>query len=189
MVNFPPLSPSSAWFAEFLKELSVSATIPTAIAVANRVVAFKDFSRYGLLDLRGERRILSVAVKGGNRQLRNINQDSDLRLSEHGDWRRVHLGTLEAVLGRNPFFRDIQTRIRDVYENKNISSLEEFNLAIFQVIYTFLFEGMEISHLKNYFPNPVIRERGKEIATQINFDVSILEALSIYGKETILGLI
>ncbi len=59
--------------------------------------------------------LLTVPVEGGSRSLKRLEHacggraeaQADLRsprISLHGDWPRVHLGALEAVYGRAPFF-------------------------------------------------------------------------------------
>lgn len=190
MVTFPPAAPTGRWWADFLKGLCVTHNTGEAICAANRLIATpKDFGRFYLKDAKGEVKTESVAVEGGNRQLRTFNKLNALQLSEHGDWRKVHLGALDAVLGRKPFWRYIEPSIKRVYENRKRKKLHEFNMAIFQVILSFLMEDIDIESLLKHKDNKEVKARGKEIAEGIDPDISVIQAIANYGKEALLGLL
>ena len=97
--------PSVSWFANFLQAMAKESNEKEATVIANdALVTPRDFGRYTLLDVKGKEITLSLAVEGGGRQLRHPDRISDLRLSEHGSWRRNHLKALEACLGKKPYF-------------------------------------------------------------------------------------
>ena len=190
MVKFPPLSPSSLWSSVYLKGLVTGIDPKEAILNANtRLISPKEFGRYVLIDSRGEEEIMSLAVEGGGRQLRDIDKIPELRLSEHGDWRKAHLGAIEANLGRRPFYRHLENGIRNVYSNKQLTTLEDFNTAIFTEFFSFLLGNMTADDLALFYKNPVLQQRGEEIAKEIQPQISLLQPLSIFGKETLLGLL
>lgn len=190
MVSFPPLAPSALWVARFLKEYSTTGDKQTGIEKANAEInSPKEFGRFVLVDTKGDRKIQSLALEGGGRQLRSLNKLSLLKLSEHGDWRRVHLGAIESILGRKPFYRELESPLRKVYDNQKLRTLEEINMAIFEVIFSFLMENIDVAQVTTYQGSPVINERGKEIAEYMIPEVSILQALASHGKETLLGLL
>ena len=112
-----------------------------------------------------------------------------MKLSEQGDWRKVHLGAIEACLGRKPFFRHLEIRIKDVYSNTSLDNLKEFNSAIFQILYSFLMENISPEDLSGFKNNPVLLERGKEIARNWKTEISALQAVADFGKESLLGIL
>lgn len=63
---------------------------------------------------------------------------SDVVISEHGDWRRVHWGALFSAYGKSPFFEYIADDLQSIYENHDINNLVEFNKAIQNLIIEFL---------------------------------------------------
>ena len=109
MVRFPPLMPSVGWYACFMKALVDTGHSAPAIAKANEGIGTpKEFGRFILFDAKGEKKVESLAIAGGGRQLRTLRNLDTLKLSDHGDWRKVHLGAIESILGRTPFYREIQ---------------------------------------------------------------------------------
>lgn len=48
--------------------------------------------------------VLTVPVVGGSSAAKRL-KPSQLEISSHGDWTRIHLGAIEAAYGREPFFQ------------------------------------------------------------------------------------
>ena len=189
MVDFPPLAPSVGWFVSFLKASSQGIGKENAIKIANSgLPSSKDFGRYIIQNRKEERLVLSLAVEGGGKQLRSWERLRNLTLSEHGDWRKVHAGAWEAVLGRKPYFRYLEPSLKTTYEDLKIISLEKFNNAIFESLLSFLLGNMKLTMLPLFLKKEDWRDRGKEIADSINPELSIIQALSDHGRETILGI-
>lgn len=189
MVSFPPLSPSARWWSMLMKQLSETAPESEAIIAANSLIySSKEFGRYSLQDSRDGIITLSLAVEGGGRQLRSLDKIEGAKLSEHGDWRRNHLGAIEACLGRKPFFRDMEEALIKVYSDIELSSLKSFNTAIYKTILSFLIGEMEPSELSLFSRKEALKNRGEEIALELNPDISILQALANHGRETLLAL-
>lgn len=69
--------------------------------------------------------VLTVPVEGGAGILKRRN--SDPVLSEHGKWRREHLGAWQTAYGRTPYFGHLMPEIAAVYEISAGMRLEEFN--------------------------------------------------------------
>lgn len=63
---------------------------------------------------------------------------NDVKISEHGDWRRVHWGALFSAYGKSPFFEYISDELQSIYENHNLDNLVEFNKAIHNLVVEFL---------------------------------------------------
>lgn len=59
--------------------------------------------------------LLTVPVTGGARILRHVGP-TQVTVSDHGEWTRVHLGALEAAYGRTPFWPHIRYRLEDALQ-------------------------------------------------------------------------
>lgn len=190
MVIFPPLAPSSGWFAVFLKNLGEDGDVAEATGKANLALETpKEFGRFSLSSQEGELITLSVPVEGGGRQLRSFRGLDKLQISEHGNWRSWQLKTLEALLGKKPYFPELRSALSDIILDSGLKSLPEFNMAIFQRLYAFLMGNLEPGKLKQFPLNNGRIERGREIAEKINTNVSILQPLAEFGPETLLGVL
>lgn len=187
MVSFPPLFPSVGWFSYYLSALKNDLITPVCYANSN-IGSTKEFGRYHLIDSKGESINLSVAIQGGGKRLRSLDKIMDLELSDHGEWRKNHLGSIEACLGRKPYYRYIEEPLKEVYLNTSLVNLESFNLAIFKIVDTFLMGNLKAQDLQHFFTNPCLIERGHELAEKFKPDISILQYLSEYGRESILGI-
>lgn len=182
--------PSLEWMSTFIKTWSDRGSLHDCLLEANKSLkSSKDFSRYRIINIKGEPTILSVAVEGGSRQLRSFDKIPSLKLSEHGDWRKNHLGTLDALLGRLPYFRDIEGAFTKVYLDKELNGLENFNMAIFSVIKAFLLENITSADIKRFYCDNTLMTRGKEIASELGREMSVVQAMAMKGKEALLGIL
>ena len=57
----------------------------------------------------------------------------DVRISDHGDWRRIHWNAITSAYGESPFFEYYQDDLRPFYE-RHWGFLFDFNEAIRQVV-------------------------------------------------------
>ena len=57
----------------------------------------------------------------------------DVRISDHGDWRRIHWNAITSAYGESPFFEYYQDDLRPFYE-RHWDFLFDFNEAIRQVV-------------------------------------------------------
>ena len=188
MVSFPPLIPSYQWMAHFLQAIIKKSTIEKAFSEAGGFLQSpRDFGRYNLLDAKGVTITLSVAVEGGGRQLRYPDKLENLNLSEHGDWRRNHLKAIESCLGKKPYFSYLFPSLSAIYLNKEFKTLREFNTAIFLNLYSFIVADIDNARLQSFYERPVLMERGIEIMEKMKPEISSLEMISMYGKESLLG--
>ena len=189
MVSYPPLSPSVKWFVDFTCSLSEDGNIPRAVEMANsQLPSPKEFGRFTLTDNSGNKVLLSAAVKGGGRQLRSFDKISDIKLSDHGDWRRVHFQSIGTLLHRMPYYPYLEPGLSRIYANSGITTLEAFNTAIFDEFFSFIFHNLSPDCLADVTLRDFLMERGEEIAKDWDLSESILRPLALYGKETILGL-
>lgn len=182
------MAPSGAWWRDFLQAYISGLPESEAIIIANsKMDDPRSFGRFRLRNQKGEEILLSVAVAGGGRQLRDAGSLDSLILSEHGNWRHLHLGAIEAVLGASPFFRDLYPDLKEVYHDTGLTTLRNFNLAIFRVLFSFLMGNLSAKDLRVYADLPVVKSRGEELREKIDSSLSSVQILALYGKETIIG--
>ncbi|MCH5233957.1 MAG: WbqC family protein [Muribaculaceae bacterium] len=188
MVEFPPLMPSARWFATFLQAYAKGMTVSDSIIFANSdLSSSRDFGRFLILGSQCSPVTLSVAVEGGGRQLRYPDKIMELKLSEHGDWRKNHLKAMEACLGRKPYFPYIFPYLSGIYLDKNLQTLQDFNNEIFKFLFKFILGNINNSEISRFYNNEILGKRGQEVSSDINPEISIFEVISNFGKESLIG--
>ena len=183
-----PLFPSVEWMSATLKELTQGRGLTDAVESTNLdIESPRDFARYNLRDSRDREVAMSIPVEGGGRLLRSWKFWPELKLSDHGEWRRTHLAGLETYLGKKPFFSDLEAGIRRVYEDMGITILADFNMAIFQVLLSFILGNRTMEEVEKYSSDKGWLERGKEIASSFKSNECSLQLIAENGRESILG--
>lgn len=76
----------------------------------------------------------------------------DVRISDHGDWRRVHWNAITSAYGESPFFEYYQDDLRPFYERR-WDFLYDFNEAIRQVVCDLIDIHPHLSSLSHH-PTP-----------------------------------
>lgn len=188
MVNFPPLSMTIGWFSAFIDRWIEKGDEQEAIEYANTFLSSsKEFGRMRLKNVKNESLALSVAIEGGGRALRSFDNVSDACLSDHGNWKKNHLGAFEACLGKKPFFRHLLTGLEKPFTDETYLSLRDFNSAIFNTLKTFLIGNAGIEAVALYKKDPIVKARGRELLKSIDPDISLIQAVADYGQETLLA--
>lgn len=187
MVRFPPLAPSVGWYAHWLASFRDIHDDTRAIACANEMtgVSGKNLARC-VIGTKESPLMLSAALSGGSQILKKISRLDSIPLSDHGNWRHIHLGAFEAILGKTPFYIHYIPELREIY-GARIATLEEFNLEIHRFVKSSLLNNTDVTPSPCAFP-PSVAERGMEIAGMILPDHSVIEALMSHGPETLLSL-
>lgn len=178
-----PFAASASWYAAWLRATAAGLPHGEACDIACRATITdpKSMAHATISSHNGDIR-LSVAVEGGAKMLKRRGFFTQALLSSHGDWPHVHLGALDAAYGKTPFYPHFIPALREVYEAHK-SSLYRFNLLMHETICRFL----------DIIPvtppcDATISERGTEIASRIRPEISILDPLMRFGRETILAL-
>lgn len=122
--------------------------------------------------------ILTIPVEGGASVLKN--RGTNPILSEHGKWRREHLGAWHAAYGRTPFFEHLMPEIERVYRDSTGITLEEFNSGLLNVALGWIDKSVVCSE-----EFELVKE---EIVIKIKPELSIFDALFRLGKETAFGI-
>ncbi|MDE6299166.1 MAG: WbqC family protein [Muribaculaceae bacterium] len=188
MVGIPPFLPSFSWMRVFVCERIRGAGIEEAVARANSHLSLsgKDFA-HALVRSAGGEILLSIPIEGGGKMLKRRGSLQSLVMSEHGNWRHVHLGAFEACYGRAPFFGDLFPDLRRIYEEP-ICRLTDFNTALLNLIEDFI--GVRgLAHTYEFPLTSPALERGLELAAAVDEKLSAIDAIMRLGRETILPLL
>jgi hypothetical protein len=78
----------------------------------------------------------------------------DIRLSDHGDWRRLHWNALTSAYGESPFFDYYQDDLRPFFESRQWTYLLDFNEAIREVVCQLLDVHPHLSRTSTYHREP-----------------------------------
>ncbi len=186
-----PFAASAEWYAAWLAAIRTDLSLSAAISKASASIgiAGKDFARTRITGNTGSL-FLSIPIEGGGASLKKASGISKAVMADHGNWRHMHLGALEAAYGRTPFYQHIIPALNEIYASP-IKLLSDFNSAIHDALCGFLGIGNPESVLDFYAFDHLssIALRARELASRINFRHSILEALMLYGRETLLALV
>lgn len=184
-----PYMASAAWYAEWLRGLSIGMPETEAVGLANCAadVYGKDFARCRIRSNGGEI-LLSEAIEGGSSRLRRESALPKVMLSDHGNWRHTHLGALNAAYGRTPYYQHFMPLLEPVYQSAEVS-LSGFNAKIHEAILKMLFGDDDPAQLiRALSGSNAAKERGKEISAEISLPLSVIDALMRHGREVLLAL-
>lgn len=168
-----PFCPTARWVSAYMTARLGGAGETDARLQADRIesVEGKAFAHCQLPEMR-----LSVPVTGGASVLKR--HTAEPVLSEHGKWRREHLGAWNAAYGRTPFFIHLMPQIAAVYNHSEGITLERFNSELLQVALSWI-DGEELT-LRGE-PYDEVR---KELKQKIDDSLSIFDAIFRLGRET-----
>lgn len=185
MVSVVPFLPSFRWYAVWLRERRNGKPEDLARGTANSETGItgKDFARAKIRGCSGAT-LLPIPIVGGSATLKRQRMIPSALLSDHGNWRHIHLATIETIYGRYPFSGEILALLRDVYASSE-TTLSAFNTRIHETVASII---PPPAIIRGHLPTMVI-DRGREILENIDADLSILDALMRYGPETTLSLI
>lgn len=168
-----PFCPTVRWVSAYLTARLGGAGETEARLQADRSesVEGKAFAHCRLPNIR-----LSVPVTGGSSVLKR--HTAEPVLSEHGKWRREHLGAWNATYGRTPFFIHLMPQIAAVYERSEGMNIESFNSELLRVALNWIdSEAMMLCGM----PYDEVR---KELKPKIDVSLSIFDAIFRLGRET-----
>lgn len=115
--------------------------------------------------------VLSVSVSKGPGFL----------LSAHGNWPHRHLGALEAIYGRTPFYPHIIGSLRDILRDTP-ESLPELNRRLHEAVTPWI----DIEAADEALTNRAASDLGRKLGTFVNDSLSILDPIFRFGKDTTL---
>lgn len=172
-----PFGASAMWVSAYLAGLAEGKSDTEAREGASRLtgVKGKEFARCRISTL-----TLKVPVEGGAGVLKH--RGADPVLSEHGKWRREHLGALNAAYGRSPYYEHLMPLIEEIYRNSGGIRLEEFNRRLLDVALGWLTPMPDASERERL--RGVIEEKRRKTDSAL----SIFDVLFRLGKEGVFAL-
>ena len=195
MVNVPPYAASLNWYGCWYGFRMKGLPDNEAIAEANRrcKISGKAFARTYVGNAEAPL-VLSVAVDGGASRLKRKGTEEWVKLSLHGNWPHTHLGGLEALYGRCPYYQHIIPGLREVYRDLP-ATLRDFNLSVHRWLASFLQTDFQFLYPESGQPvidsvlmHKILR-RGEEITSMLSKELSVIDALMRFGPETNLVLL
>ena len=97
---------------------------------------------------------LTVPIESEKLKVKSEELIKDIRISDHGDWRRLHWNALVSAYGDSPFFDYYQDDIRPFF-TRRWTYLLDFNEAIRQTICQLLDISPHVSYSDSYVKDPV----------------------------------
>ncbi len=145
----------------------------------------REFTRTLIDSNRDEGMTLTVPVVGGSSAVKR-QKPSELRISGHGDWTRIHLGAIEAAYGKEPYFQHLFPQIASIISCYP-QQLAEMNVLLMSAMFEFMnFKetAAELETFRNSFPKRFaeIKER---LVRKINTEHTFLEPLFRFGRDSI----
>lgn len=169
---FPPYLPSTDWFR--------SGETPSHVRYGRFLTRTRIWSNSP------EGMTLTVPVEGGASALKRRDA-SGLRVSNHGDWTRIHLGAMEAAYGREPYFQHFFPEIAAIIE-RHPAKVRNLNRSLLSAILTLMdYEG-EMDGILRLQAEREVRFASIErrLLDGIDTTHSVIEPLFRYGKDTLL---
>lgn len=123
---------------------------------------------------------LTVPVVGGAAVLKH--RDANPVLSEHGKWRREHLGAWNAAYGRTPYFTHLMPQIEEVYADSEGITLDEFSRRLLGVALLWLDPDALTA------TGHTIETVRREVRAKVDPRLSIFDAIFRLGRETVFAL-
>lgn len=178
-----PLTVTPAWLDAWFRASSRCSDRASWLEEALRAAptAGKDFARLRLRDV-----TLTIPVEGGSNALKRHNACP--RISEHGKWRREHLGALDAVYRRTPFYAHLMPEFERIYSESEGKTLEEFNndMLLLALRWLDVGDGALRSETQSESTGRTLlfTTIRHELTSKINPGISIFDAIFRLGKET-----
>lgn len=146
--------------------------------------AFAAARRHPNRALFGGDTLLTVPVEGGARALKAHARGSGmaLQVSLHGRWPHVHLGALEALFGRTPFFPHYFPDVAEII-SRPPALLADLTGGIDRIVRRALNLDALLPLLEA--PAPAVITESKRIARHTEASAPMLEALFRFGPEAI----
>lgn len=129
--------------------------------------------------------VLTVPVAGGAAAVKRL-KPSELEVSDHGDWTRIHLGAIEAAYGREPYFQHLFPEIAAIITDYP-QQLARLNVLLMERMMDFIGYRANIAEIRRLREsNP---ERCAAIARRLEAKVdprySFIEPLFRLGPDAI----
>lgn len=187
--SFPPYLPAADWYAIWLRHRLEGRSDEEAIPLANRELQLRprDLGRSRISGRSGVV-TLSVPIVGG----RSVCNPEDLKVSDHGDWKRTHYGAVFSQLGKYPYFQAYAPEVETILMTTETGApLRRLNSKLHEVVRTKILPDSLLDDVKTLLHTN--RHRVAIIAKDYlpvgSRDTSILPTLMALGPHTIFSLL
>lgn len=166
----PPYLASTSWAQRKLQPKSLTT---------------RDYTRTVIESNNPDGMTLTVPIKGGASIVKRL-KPTQVNISNHGDWTRIHLGAIEAAYGREPYFQHLFPEIASIITNYP-ENLAKMNVLLMTIMLDFVGYEKEIEKIETLRQtNPGrVSDIAKRLETKINTSHSFLEPLFRFGPESI----
>lgn len=151
----------------------------------SRALKTRDYTRTLIASNSPKGMVLTVPVVGGAAAAKRL-APGQLKISDHGDWTRIHLGAIEAAYAREPYFRHLFPELEDIITNHTellsalCVSLSDRMLGFLDYSSAFPeVQQMRIEHPERYW------DIAKRLAAKVTPEHSFLEPLFRLGPDTL----
>lgn len=134
---------------------------------------------------------LSVAIEGGSSVVKR-GRPSEWLISDHGRWRQMHLGAIDAAYGATPYFRHLYPEIEEILMSAKegsyfLSLANKIHKACLEFIE---FESIvpELIALKNSNPDK-FRAIYSDFSYSGNAEMAFIDVIFKRGKDSVLSLL
>lgn len=153
--------------------------------VDSLILKTRDYTRTLIESNSPEGLMLTVPVAGGASAVKRL-RPTELKVSGHGDWTRLHLGAIEAAYGREPYFQHLFQDIAHIISSYP-QHLAHMNVLLMEKMMDFL--GFEeqmgyVMQLRAAHPGRC-GEIAMRLESKINPCCSFLEPLFRLGPDAI----
>ncbi len=170
MEVIPPYLPSTVWLQNKIPQQSLKT---------------RDYTRTLIESNSHEGMVLTVPVVGGSSAAKRL-KPSELEISGHGDWTRIHLGAIEAAYGKEPYFTHLFPEIAEAIGHypQHLASL---NVLLLDKMMDFLGYRKAIEEIKKLRETNPKRcmDIARRLESKINPLHSFLEPLFRLGPDSI----
>lgn len=163
-MELTPYLPSLAWLRREPQALAAARRHPNRTLLAD-----------GLL--------LTVPVAGGGRRFRRTPFPGEtFPLSDHGRWTHVHLGAIETLYSRTPYFPHYFPAVADI-----LAASPQFMDQLNDSLMRFMLDAVHASELLPLMRQPArqIAEEARRLRKSVVPEVSFLDPLFRFGPEAI----
>ena len=150
-----------------------------------RSLKTRDYTRTVIESNSHEGMVLTVPVAGGSSAAKRL-KPSQLEISDHGDWPRIHRGAIEAAYGREPYFQHFFPEIASAI-NHYPQHLSTLNVLLMEKMMDFVGYRDAIDGIKQLKESNPARcgDIARRLETKINPTHSFLEPLFRLGPDSI----
>lgn len=135
--------------------------------------------------------LLSVAIEGGSSVVKR-GRPEEWRLSGHGNWRRLHLGAIEAAYGSTPYFIHLYPILKEVYSSvADGQYFSDLSAALNSAAMNFInAESLipELQRLQQNRQDIFLHPTNKNFSVE-NYDFAFIDVIFKKGPESIFTLL